>query len=1123
MFYKRIKVNRLTANQCKVFSTLAISFLIIGCFIGLIQLPSTQATTVTFGKSTQGEASTEQSEGRVIYCKYSFTTTAVITSVSVYLGSDNSHLPTIQTAIYSDNSGYADQLLAYSVNWTMTAGFNGWHTFNLVNNVTLYKADSYYLVVWLSDYALLYFDSGSRNQAGYGNETYGCFPSTFWAGFSGLNWQLSIYASGSSLYPYSITASSDGNSVISPSGITQFSEDESQTYTYSAKVGYALASISVDGSPISLITHPNSYTFDNIRTDHNITVTSTNTTDITYGNATNMQYYIANKYYLFNFWHDIAYQGEWFLNLTRLDSNKLMIQNSRITLFYSNFTGSDLYANSAGYTGFSETVTPFTDNLGKGLSFNFTFYDNSSPPLSYLICVYSDKPYFTVKEAIILPSNCFVKIWDYFAVSTAHQSSFQVGSSYTSMFVYPYSSVNPLFFNLSSTTGNLMATLTPYEYTISTTDNEGFVTGMLNTNFTTFGYKWGYTSGVISVTLNAAVIQQGRTNSWIYSEPLYCEVTGNNTQQALSGYKLAISKSNDFYTQNQVLDTTSQGWSTWMSGVTTESGVIENSDWAAVNNKNIKLVQIDDGWERGYGNWIPNDNFPNGIAYIANKVHQNGQKLGLWFCPYLVPANMTGLHNWILGENWNQQIGGVTYWILDPADPDVNTYVGSVVQNFTRWGVDYIKVDYMGGNAWQDIFAYTGTKEAVSATRAINIGLQTIRDNAPNAHILECGLPFLPTTTAQSMRYTGDIEGFSGVATGDYSIMDAATTAAGLIPILGNNTVIQDQDYITDILYNGSIMSDQFFQSWLNFVEVSGSIQVIALNMPDYNSTRLQWISKVCNPASTGQQPIILDLNPHNTAAPSIWYQPATKFLSLFNWQSTSQSFTVNLTDLGLKPSIQYTNPYNRTMNQAIGIITANIPAYSSVSFFIEQQPNVAPSPTPSNSPNPTNNGGFSVRVEPTINPTVNPILIKITVNDLDLGKIQSNRTVIVPLKFYYSGSSLYLNSINLPAPFSNWYIQNGNFTTVVYPLNKSGLNSGTLNLVFNIGNLTEASYGGTFTIQCVDAFGAQHIAIARISAKNPAIQDGFDIGGFFLSISLCLLSLFAVFVIVLLALARKK
>jgi plastocyanin len=75
------------------------------------------------------------------------------------------------------------------------------------------------------------------------------------------------------LSSYYITSSADSNSIISPSGNVVVNPNFSQTFTYSAKSGYIINSVLVDGSSVPIT---GSYTFSNVQANHTISVTSAN-------------------------------------------------------------------------------------------------------------------------------------------------------------------------------------------------------------------------------------------------------------------------------------------------------------------------------------------------------------------------------------------------------------------------------------------------------------------------------------------------------------------------------------------------------------------------------------------------------------------------------------------------------------------------------------------------------------------------------------------------------------------------------------------------------------------------------------------------------------------------------
>ncbi len=74
---------------------------------------------------------------------------------------------------------------------------------------------------------------------------------------------------------YNITASSDANSIITPSGIVSVNYGDNQYFSYSANTGYAITQVLVDGSPTTVSSPTGTYAFSNVQANHTITISTT--------------------------------------------------------------------------------------------------------------------------------------------------------------------------------------------------------------------------------------------------------------------------------------------------------------------------------------------------------------------------------------------------------------------------------------------------------------------------------------------------------------------------------------------------------------------------------------------------------------------------------------------------------------------------------------------------------------------------------------------------------------------------------------------------------------------------------------------------------------------------------
>ena len=195
---------------------------------------------------------------------------------------------------------------------------------------------------------------------------------------------------------------------------------------------------------------------------------------------------------------------------------------------------------------------------------------------------------------------------------------------------------------------------------------------------------------------------------------------------------------------------------------------------------------------------------------------------------------------------------------------------------------------------------------------------------------------------------------------------------------------------------------------------------------------------------------------------------------------------------------------------------------------------NPSPTPTPGGSgggqstptpvvPTPTPYGTTPTPI-PSSTPTTTLGANDFQVSNLDFGTIKPNSTVMVNLHFSFSSSSYNLQTISLPEPFNSWYVQNDNFTYLVYMLNTSGDSSGDVVLTFLVGNVT-GSASDSFSVTALDAFGTTHTSFGTISV---VVSDNsrFDVIVFFQIHPLYLILIavaILVIVIVLSAFTKRK
>ena len=148
-------------------------------------------------------------------------------------------------------------------------------------------------------------------------------------------------------------------------------------------------------------------------------------------------------------------------------------------------------------------------------------------------------------------------------------------------------------------------------------------------------------------------------------------------------------------------------WCTWYAyyeGITEQ---VLNKDIAELAGLPFDVVQIDDGWQRAVGDWLPNDNSRR-HAGPDRADHHRGDERRLWLAPFIVlPTSATAREHpefllrdadgepVVAGHNW-----GAGYWALDLTHPGVQEHLTRLIHRVVHeWGFTYLKLDFINAGA----------------------------------------------------------------------------------------------------------------------------------------------------------------------------------------------------------------------------------------------------------------------------------------------------------------------------------------------------------------------------------------------------------------------------------------
>jgi alpha-galactosidase len=190
-----------------------------------------------------------------------------------------------------------------------------------------------------------------------------------------------------------------------------------------------------------------------------------------------------------------------------------------------------------------------------------------------------------------------------------------------------------------------------------------------------------------------------------------------------------------------------RGWCSWYCHF---EHVTEEDVAAAVESElPYELIQIDDGWEAGIGDWLESSPRFGDVRDACARVRASGRRAGIWTAPFLVGAESRLARErpeWLrtdvdAGRNWHQQLHP-----LDLTNVHAVEHLEHVFRELATLGFDYFKLDFL----------YAGALVGVDEYRE---GLRSIRrGTGEDATLLGCGAPLFPSIgLVDAMRIGPDV------------------------------------------------------------------------------------------------------------------------------------------------------------------------------------------------------------------------------------------------------------------------------------------------------------------------------------------------------------------------------
>lgn len=136
-----------------------------------------------------------------------------------------------------------------------------------------------------------------------------------------------------------------------------------------------------------------------------------------------------------------------------------------------------------------------------------------------------------------------------------------------------------------------------------------------------------------------------------------------------------------------------------------EDIILRDLDGLDFAQDKVSIFQIDDGYETFVGDWTDDNpkDFPHGMKYIADKIHEKGYKAGIWLAPFNCQrvSKIAKEHpDWLVRKaNGHKMLGCIAWggaYTLDIYNPEVREHLKKVFDTVLNvWGFDMVKLDFL--------------------------------------------------------------------------------------------------------------------------------------------------------------------------------------------------------------------------------------------------------------------------------------------------------------------------------------------------------------------------------------------------------------------------------------------
>ena len=353
------------------------------------------------------------------------------------------------------------------------------------------------------------------------------------------------------------------------------------------------------------------------------------------------------------------------------------------------------------------------------------------------------------------------------------------------------------------------------------------------------------------------------------------------------------------------------GWCSWFYTHmhATEEEQLRNATFIAQHLKpyGMEWVQIDDGYQRTFGDWEANDLYPHGMPWLAEEIRTLGLKPGIWIAPYAVAEDSTLVQQhpeWLAHDaagTLQRTASTRATYILDITHPGAQQWLRELCTTITQiWGYEFIKIDFV---EWTLLAIARYYDPTLSRAQVYRLGFEIMRAAVgPRCHLLDCGPGPVSVGLLDSMRIEQDLP----QPTWEHYTKYQSSTAPAMAKryYFHKRTWINDADHICL-----AMLPISQAQAVASLIALSGGTMISGDRLHALDAARLDILKQVFPTYGEAARP--LDL--FDTARPTLFVLPVCRdfgtwwLVGYFNWDETAEvTRALDLSVLGLDGDTPY-------------------------------------------------------------------------------------------------------------------------------------------------------------------------------------------------------------------------